>query len=141
LEQDGRYTFNKTNSGYRCRNHSEYKIRPTTNHMGKALDLHFNDATTNTRTSATSDMETIRKDIFNKYLGAKWDWKEKNIFNLESTEMRATSWVHFDVREFDPEQYLKDEFFVKNNTDLNGRSMMNIAMVLGFRDLCRCLQQ
>lgn len=40
----------------------------------------------------------LEKDIFNKYLGAKWDWKERNIFNLESTSVGATTWVHYDVK-------------------------------------------
>lgn len=136
LEKDGRYSFNKINSGYRCRYHPEYLKKPTTNHMGKALDLHFNDTTGRTR--KVSDMEAIRKDIFNKYLGAKWDWKERNIFNLESTDVGATTWVHYDVREFDT-IYLEDEFFVKNLTGLNGKSMVSLAIELGFTNTCSCL--
>lgn len=104
--------------------------------MGKALDLHFNDKIGRTR--KVSDMEAIRKDIFNKYLGAKWDWKEKDIFNLESTAIGATTWVHYDVREFDS-IYLKDDFFVKNLIDLNGKSMTAMALELGFINTCSCL--
>ncbi len=135
LAKDGRFSFNKISSGYRCRFHPEYLKKPTTNHMGKALDLHFNDK--KGRTRAVSDMETIRKDIFNKYLGAKWDWKDKNIFNLESTAIGATTWVHYDVREFDS-VYLEDKFFVKNLTDLNGKSLVALALELGFKDTCNC---
>lgn len=136
LAKDGRYSFNKVSSGYRCRFHPEYLKTPTTNHMGKALDLHFNDK--NGRTRKVSDMEEIRKNIFNKYLGAKWDWKERNIFNLESTSVGATTWVHYDVREFDS-IYLEDKFFVKNLTDLNGKSMIALALELGFVNTCSCL--
>jgi hypothetical protein len=136
LTKDGRYSFNKINSGYRCRFHPEYLKKPTTNHMGKALDLHFNDK--NGRTKKTSDMEIIRKDIFNKYLGAKWDWKDRNIFNLESTDVGATTWVHYDVREFDS-VYLEDNFFVKNITDLNGKSIIALALELGFVNICSCM--
>lgn len=135
LAKDGRYSFNKVSSGYRCRFHPEYLKKPTTNHMGKALDLHFNDK--NGRTRKTSDMETIRKDIFNKYLGAKWDWKERNIFNLESTDVGATTWVHYDVREFDS-IYLKDIFFVKTLADLNGKNIVSLALELGFMNTCSC---
>lgn len=136
LKKDGRFSFNKINSGYRCRFHPEYLKKPTTNHMGKALDLHFNDK--NGRTRETPDMETIRKDIFNKYLGAKWDWKTKNIFNLESTDVGALTWVHYDVREFDS-VYLDDKFFVKNITELNGKSIVALALELGFANTCNCL--
>lgn len=61
-------------------------------------------------------MDILRKDIFNKYLGAKWDWKvgQNNIFNLESSSIGATSWVHYDVREFD-HNFLKDEYFCKDS--------------------------
>lgn len=136
LAKDGRYSFNKVNSGYRCRFHPEYLKKPTTNHMGKALDLHFNDK--NGRTKKNSDMETIRKDIFNKHLGAKWDWKTRNIFNLESTAVGALTWVHYDVREFDS-VYLKDNFFVKSINDLNGKSIVALASELGFLSTCNCL--
>lgn len=136
LAKDGRYSFNKISSGYRCRFHAEYLKKPTTNHMGKALDLHFNNK--NGRTKEVSDMEAIRKDIFNKYLGAKWDWKERNIFNLESTRVGATTWIHYDVREFDP-AYLEDKFFVKDITSLNGKSMVTLALELGFTNTCNCM--
>ncbi|AYN01626.1 peptidoglycan-binding domain-containing protein [Chryseobacterium sp. 3008163] len=136
LSKDGRYSFNKISSGYRCRFHAEYLKKPTTNHMGKALDLHFNDK--NGRTREVSDMETIRKDIFNKYLGAKWDWKERSIFNLESTRVGATTWVHYDVREFDS-VYLEEKFFVKDITSLNGKSMVALALELGFTNTCSCM--
>lgn len=136
LTKDGRFSFNKVNSGYRCRFHEEYLKKPTTNHMGKALDLHFNDK--NGRTKKTSDMETIRKDIFNKYLGAKWDWTEKNIFNLESTEKGAKTWVHYDVREFD-QSFLEDKFFVKTLQGLNGKSIVALALELNYSNTCKCM--
>jgi len=136
LSKEGRYSFNKISSGYRCRFHAEYLKKPTTNHMGKALDLHFNDK--NGRTREVSDMEVIRKDIFNRYLGAKWDWKEKDIFNLESTRVGATTWVHYDVREFDS-VYLEDNFFVKDINSLNGKSMVALALELGFTNTCSCM--
>ncbi|REC61965.1 hypothetical protein DRF65_13135 [Chryseobacterium pennae] len=136
LRKDGRFGFNKVNSGYRCRFHEEYLKKPTTNHMGKALDLHFNDK--NGRTKKTSDMETIREDIFHKYLGAKWDWKERNIFNLESTEKGAKTWVHYDVREFD-HSFLEDKFFVKTLQELNGKSIVALALELNYSNTCKCI--
>ena len=137
LKKDGRFTLNKINSGYRCRHHPEYLKKPTTNHMGKALDLHFNK--NGQRTRNIKDMETIRQCIFNKYLGAKWDWKlgQINIFNLESTKIGAKTWVHYDVREFET-KYLADEFFTKNFSK-NEKSMIAIAKEIGLKDMCNCL--
>ncbi len=132
---NGKYQFNKVNSGYRCRFHEEYKKKPTTNHMGKALDIHFNK--NGVRTRLTADMEDIRLNIYNKYLGAKWDWKEKNIFNLESTKIGATTWVHYDVREFDT-IYLDDKYFVKNVSELNGENIISMADRLGYKNTCLC---
>lgn len=138
LEKDGRFTLNKINSGYRCRFHPEYLKKPTTNHMGKAMDLHFNDK--DGRTREIKDMETIRLDIFNKYLGAKWDWKnDKDIFFLESTRVGATTWVHYDVREFNPQNYLQDKFFVKTLPEMNGQNIILLAKDLGHQNTCSCL--
>ncbi|OXA69655.1 hypothetical protein B0A58_15335 [Flavobacterium branchiophilum NBRC 15030 = ATCC 35035] len=136
LAKDGRFSLNKINSGYRCRFHEEYLKKPTTNHMGKALDLHFNDSK-GKRTRTTADMNTIRKDVFNKYLGAKWDWKEGNIFNLESEAVGALTWVHYDVREFSS-IYHDDKYFVKTLADLNGKSIVSLANELGFEKTCIC---
>lgn len=139
LEKDGRYSLNAISSGYRCRHHEEYRKRPTTNHMGKALDLHFNK--NNTRTRAVPDIETIRSDIFNKYLGAKWDWNaEKDIFYLESTRVGATTWVHYDVREFNPASYLQDKYFAKTQAEMNGQNIILLAKDAGHQNTCSCLQ-
>ncbi|WP_103864611.1 PAAR-like protein [Aquimarina sp. I32.4] len=129
------YSLNKISSGYRCHENNKQNNRNTTNHMGKALDLHFNK--NGIRTRNVSDMEKIRKEIFNKYLGAKWDWKagQNNIFNLESTKIGATSWIHYDVREFD-QVYLKDIFFVKKITDTN--KIIAIAKEENFSNTCDC---
>lgn len=135
LAKDGRFSLNKISSGYRCHEDNKNNNRSSTNHMGKALDLHFNKS--GVRTRDNDDVETIRKDIFNKYLGAKWDWKEKNIFNLESTAIGATTWVHYDVREFDL-IYLEDTFFAKDIAGLNGKSIVLLANELGYQNTCMC---
>ncbi len=134
LERDGRYTLAKVSSGYRCRRHPEYLKRASFNHMGKAMDLHFNKA--GLRTRAVEDMERIRKEIFYTYLGARWDWKadQRNIFNMESTKVGAVSWVHFDVREFN-QIYLQDRFFAKNESDAWGEPLVAMALRLGLKQL------
>ncbi len=88
-EKSLNYSFNKISSGYRCHIDNEQNDRASTNHMGKALDIHFNKD--GKRTRKVSDIEDIRSKIFKKYLGAKFDWKagQKNIFNLESTKVGA----------------------------------------------------
>ena len=129
------YSLNCIYSGYRCWVDNNNHNRKTTNHMGKALDLHFNK--NGKRTEKVTDMEKIREDIFNKYLGAKWDWGEKNIFNLESTKTGAISWVHYDVREFNLSN-LKDIFFIKNISQLSPKSMINLAQELGLSNTCSC---
>jgi len=127
-------------SGYRCHNHPIYLSTKTTNHCGKALDIHYNFISTGQRARTIQDVERIREKIFNKYLGAKWDWKpgQNDIFNLESTEKGAVSWVHVDVREFS-QKYLKTEYFIKTLSQLDGKSIVQLAKDLGFKDTCNCL--
>ena len=125
-------------SGYRCHDHYIYKRDKTTNHCGKAIDIHYNILSTGVRTQSTDDMNTIRKQIFNKYLGAKWDWSKGNdIFYLESSDIGAIKWVHLDVREFS-QKYLKKDFFVKNINELNGKNILQLARDLGFSNMCNC---
>lgn len=123
-------------SGYRCWNDNKLHRRSSTNHMGKALDIHFNKK--GKRTQNVNDIELIRKCIFNKYLGAQWDWKQKDIFNMESTKMGATTWVHFDVREYSL-KYLDKSFFVSSIEQVNGESLVNIAKRQKLVDMCNCI--
>ncbi|MBV8326120.1 PAAR-like protein [Chryseobacterium sp.] len=123
-------------SGYRCHDHPIYIRDRTTNHCGKAIDIHYNLLSTGQRTRSNDDMNKIRKDIFMKYTGAKQDWNAgKDIFYLESF---ATTWVHFDVREF-AQEYLTKNYFVKNSEELNGKSIVQLANELGFKDMCSCM--
>ncbi|SNV34693.1 Uncharacterised protein [Chryseobacterium taklimakanense] len=122
-------------SGYRCHNHYIYIRDKTTNHCGKALDIHYNILSTGKRTKSNSDMNKIRKEIFKKYTGAKEDWNSgKDIFYLESF---ATTWIHVDVREFSQE-YLVKKYFVKNTSDLNGKNIITLANELGYGNMCLC---
>ncbi len=134
VEKDLNYTVRSISSGYRCHNDNRQHHRSSTNHMGKALDIHFNKS--GSRTQVVADIEEIRLKIYNKYLGAKWDWKNRNIFNLESTAVGATTWVHYDVREFDLE-YLEDKFFVKTLAAADGEKLMTMAAP-NFPQLCVC---
>ncbi|WP_313500495.1 hypothetical protein [Kaistella carnis] len=122
-------------SGYRCHDHYIYIRDKTTNHCGKALDIHYNFLSNGKRADGNSDMNKVRKEIFMKYCCAKQDWNAgKDIFYLESF---ATTWVHVDVREFSQE-YLTKNYFVTNSAELDGKSIVTLANELGFKDLCSC---
>ena len=74
-EKELGYSVKCVASGYRCDEDNKQHNRNTTNHMGKALDIHFNKNGKRTLKSSgiILEMEEIRLKIFNKYLGAKWD--------------------------------------------------------------------
>lgn len=123
-------------SGYRCWINNDQHGRKSTNHMGKAIDIHYQ-YRDGQEASSDADVSAIRLNIFNKYLGAEWDWTNKNIFNLESSAVGATSWIHVDVREFS-QQYLKKQYYVKDLAALNGKSILALATELGFQKTCIC---
>ncbi len=113
--------FGKISSGYRCHQDNKNHNRSSTNHMGKALDLHF--YKTNNNVSTESNCDKIRKILQDKS-GAKLRWNKNNVFSLEPSskdrignEFIATTWVHIDVRTFDL-KYLKDKFFIKTKKDI-----------------------
>ncbi|MCO6525067.1 MAG: hypothetical protein J6562_08615, partial [Candidatus Schmidhempelia sp.] len=131
--------FLKIESGYRCRFHEIYQKYKTTNHMGDALDLHF--TKNGERTKLTSDMDIIRKDYFCDYMNSPYDpnppkknahfgW-ELNKIGLEGAPMKyslgkgATTWVHFDVREFE-KRFKLDYLYIKNECDLMKNSLLEL---------------
>jgi len=146
-----KYSLNKISSGYRCwynNNHNKPKARTSTNHMGKALDLHFNK--NGKRTRKLADIEEIRLKIFSKRMGAPatgtgakygFGWK-RNMIGMESKKFNsgssgATTWVHYDIREFDL-KYLKDEFFTKTSGGAEGKTIVEMAKEMGYLDTVEC---
>ncbi|MCG8186793.1 peptidoglycan-binding protein [Tenacibaculum finnmarkense genomovar finnmarkense] len=131
------YSVLKINRGYRCwsdnLHNPHHNNRTSTNHMGKAADLHFNKDSK--RANLTSNMEYVREHFFSKYLGAPksgvgqthgFGWK-KNKFGLEPKKFNggasgATTWVHVDVREFD-KIYLKEELFISKQDLVIGKKI------------------
>lgn len=136
-----KYKFDSISSGFRCRFHSIFIGSQTTNHMGKALDVLF-DYEKGGRAQQRKDLDTIRKDYFEKYLGATY-WTEnarkEKCFGLETHEQGAKTWVHFDVREFES-QHLEDKFFCKTETQLKGKSIVQLAMESGYQNTCFCIE-
>lgn len=134
-------------SGYRCNIDNSQHLdqngnpRASTNHMGKALDLHIYGLSD--RNNSESNANKVR-DLLEKYSGAKYRWGIDNVISLEpdsrnrvGTEFIATTWVHYDVRAFDL-TYLHDQYFAKSATAFNGESIVKVAKDLGLSDMCGC---
>lgn len=120
------YSLLKVSSGYRCiEDNRQHNNRRTVNHMGRALDVQFARNGESIRTGNTG-IELIRREIFKKYLGAQMGWNDDNKFSLETTAQGATTWVHFDVREYESD-YQKNTFFVKSIVLANGIALVDIA--------------
>lgn len=123
--------------GYRCwadnLHNPHHPNRTSTNHMGKAADLHF--TKNKSRAKKVEDLEYIRENFFHKYLGAPksgagqthgFGWK-KNHFGLEPKKFNsgssgATTWVHVDVREFDKE-FLDESLFANKQDKVIGKKL------------------
>ncbi|KUJ50302.1 glycoside hydrolase family protein [Chryseobacterium sp. JAH] len=128
------YSKFDVNRGYRCWADNDFHNRKSTNHFGKAADIRFNK--NGKRTKLASDANKIRTDIFNKYLNAKW-WGNPNLFTLEKESDGAVTYVHVDCRDFDLE-YHDNKYFTKNQENVIGKSIVELANELGFKDMCSC---
>lgn len=110
------------NSGYRCIENNIQKNRTSVNHMGMALDIHFNKV--GKRTKEVNDMEFIRKKILVEKMNASEQRVDNKIY-LEPKKFNdgkngALTWVHFDITKF-PSRYFEDLYFKKTVGDLNGK--------------------
>ena len=117
-------------SGYRCWSNNRARNRSTTNHMGKALDIHM---VYNNPKITVANLCDDAREVMIKYCNAYYRWYVKNVISLEagnrvkiSTDKAiASTWVHFDVRSFELD-YLKDEYFAKSVEQVNGLSMRSL---------------
>lgn len=137
-KEGGKYSINKINSGYRCHENNKQHSRSSTNHMGKAIDIHFNK--NGVRTREITDVEAIRDKIIIPTNKAQINWGSKNKFSLEpsrNASFVATSWIHMDVRQFDLE-YLKDEFFANTAAKIKGKKIVEVAKDEGFATAVDC---
>lgn len=145
--KDKALTFNffRISSGYRCwfdnagylngKANAKAK-RNSTNHMGNALDLQWTKGNSNTRCDGAA-VDEIRTEIFVKRLGAQMRWPNKNKLSLEAASDGATSWVHLDVREFEP-QYKDTRFYAVNQPGVDGDRVVEIARREGRLALLSC---
>lgn len=130
--------FQKIDSGYRCEIDNLNKGRPTTNHMGKTVDLHFETWVDKEWKRDTLSNDTNFKscnkirELATKRLKASTSWVPSGEFGLEPggskiKQGEAYTWVHLDVREWN-QAYLEDDYFVKTAVDLDGFSMSSLLL-------------
>lgn len=125
LDQKNKIKFNMFSSGYRCHIRNQQKGRPTTNHMGKALDMNFSyNAGKSWVFNRLSDVEAMREIAKNR-LAAKMGWASPNHFSMESAAQGAKTWVHIDVRAW-AEKYRADVYFCKDTIGLDGTEMVTL---------------
>lgn len=132
-------------AGYRCWEHNIVEGRNTTNHMGKAVDIQFSKNGTTIQGKKEGNialLKEIRDGFYTKYLDSKYQWVDgENNFSLEPFGMgrgNTWSWIHMDVREFE-NKHLEDKYFVKNQENIIGKSIVELAKELGFQNTCSCL--
>ncbi|WP_395076125.1 glycoside hydrolase family 19 protein [Flavobacterium sp.] len=139
LEKDRKLTVGLIFSGYRCNINNQQKGRSSTNHMGKASDLHIYGGAGDREKNANAV-----RDVLVKYTGAKYRWNDQNVIALEAdnrngtaSDFKASTWVHYDVRTFEL-KYLEDKYFAKTMADCNGKNIVVLANELGFQKTCMC---
>lgn len=132
VDHKDKIRFYGYSSGYRCHIDNKNHNRPTTNHMGKAVDLHFcrnyKGKWLRQGKDIASDVELMRT-VAQKRMNATLGWEENSKrFGLETAAQGAKTWVHLDVREWGGKGsvYLADEYFVKYPEDLDGTSMFEL---------------
>ncbi|HGH1347634.1 LysM peptidoglycan-binding domain-containing protein [Acinetobacter baumannii] len=137
------FTFNKIDSGYRCienndGHNGQREHRTTVNHIGLALDLHFNK--NGKRTREEIDMNLIRSALFGTFMNAS-SARVKNKIYLEPAwygkSKGATTWVHFDITRYGKE-YLSKELFANTVESLNGDYLANIVKKNNLINLLSC---
>lgn len=117
------YKIVNISSGYRCIDNNWKNRRPTTNHMGCALDIVVQNK--NNQVVSMNELENqVRIKWFGKYLNTSLGWSS-NKFGLERISDGATTWVHLDVREFSKE-YKIDKLFSTSKDGLNGDYLINL---------------
>lgn len=133
VNKNDKITFQKIGSGYRCKINNRKHERTTINHMGLALDLHFNK--NNTRTKSASDMNHIRTSILGKYMGASTQRAENKIYlEPEKAISRKTgklvslanTWVHFDITYFN-KSYFNDDLFASSIAEIDKGGIVLLA--------------
>ncbi|MEL6926472.1 MAG: peptidoglycan-binding protein, partial [Bacteroidota bacterium] len=116
-----KYINPRITSGYRCHINNVTRGRGSTNHMGKALDFTFDVQDNVRKRDVCNEARTLLKNKSN----CQVRWEQDNQKALEpgfprrGNEFIATTWVHLDVRNYNPDTYLQDRFFVRTAAELD----------------------
>jgi hypothetical protein len=132
-DDEHKIRFMVFSSGYRCNDDSTAKKNYTTNHMGKAVDIHYGllingntirPTDNNERQKLCEQVRTIcqKKNVLNAQLG----WNDDDRFSMESAADGATTWVHIDVRKFNKD-YLHDIFFCNTLSTFLGKPLTTFS--------------
>ena len=114
--------------------------------MGKAVDIQFNDGTYEISGNAPKNLpalRAIRDKFYINYLKAEEGWSipsKKNNYRMEpigNGKDESYSWIHMDVTLFET-SYLADALFTKEQNSIIGKSILDLANELGFKDMCAC---
>jgi hypothetical protein len=114
------FTFN---SSYRCSVNNAQKGRASTNHHGKAVDMDIILKPGETKQDDRDKCDGVRARLI-ETANAQIGWAARNVKALEPNNI-APTWVHYDVRCYD-QKYLKDEYFCKNQKDLDNKKPIKI---------------
>jgi hypothetical protein len=148
IDSDERYqhlTVEIVSSGYRSWADNIYNNRKSTNHMGKALDIHVikkeKAKSEHSRDERINCCDLVR-DILTEKTNAEYRWFHSNGIALENSYTRyhptrgrdnqsiASVWAHYDVRVFES-KFLENQFFVKTAKDINGKYLQELVKNLG----------
>lgn len=114
-------------SGYRCHINNAYNstYRGSTNHMGKALDFTFK-VKSSIKKKICNDARALLVEKCNCQI--RWDVLNKKALEPghpgRGKEHTAPTWVHLDVREYEPDKYLLHHFFVVNAEELDAKELL-----------------
>ena len=112
------------NSAYRCSINNAMHRRTSTNHHGKAIDLDIELKAGECNVDDRVKCESVRGRI-QETAHAQVGWEAKNRKALEPRDI-APTWVHYDVRCYEP-KYLEDRFFCTSLKALDNRRPIRFA--------------
>ena len=102
--------------GYRCWVNNSQNQRTSTNHMGKAIDCDYPLKSGEDKRADCNRCNSARGLLVEK-CNFQIGWYATNVKSLEPSDI-APTWVHMDIRQME-HQYLLENYFVKNATDLD----------------------
>jgi hypothetical protein len=148
LSRQDKYHYAYISAGYRCQAHNHAMKRSSINHMGMAVDIHFSYRNSKSKTIAINkntieDLRKIRDDFYQKYLKSQEGWSipaKHNRFRTEPIGIgkeQSYSWIHMDVFLCDP-KYKLAQFFVKEQCDIKGTSLIEVGKECKLLDMCNC---